>query len=236
MDLSRRTTIAFGASLCWASCAFAGDVEGLVQVNGPVPEATMVTIEAKSNEYPIEGCGERTKPSQRLLVDASGGLQNAVVWLDGLQERGPTLQRYVLDQQACMFVPHVLVVPKGAELVIRTSDPVVHNVRIFDGRTMLMHEWQKPHSGELAWTFEQPGRYLVRCGVHQWMHAWVIVAEHQYYAISDQAGRFTIPDVPDGTYVMRVWHETLGETQQPLKVRGALAGVTIRINGERGKT
>lgn len=214
--------------------AAAGELTGVVRLTGPVPEPEMLTIEAKTGDHSTEGCGTHT-PSPKLLVDASGGVQHAVVWLEGApaaaynRRVGPA----ALDQQHCVFTPHVLMVSPGEQVAIRNSDPVRHNVRIFREAMMLMHEWQTAGAPELGWRFEEPGRYLVRCGVHPWMYAWVIVPAHNAYALTDATGVFQIPSVPPGRYTLRVWHETLGELEEPVRVGDTQPVVTMEFEHGR---
>jgi hypothetical protein len=35
----------------------------------------------------------------------------------------------------------------------------------------------------------------------------VVVTDSSHYAVSDKSGRFFIPNVPAGRYVVNVWHE-----------------------------
>jgi hypothetical protein len=49
-----------------------------------------------------------------------------------------------------------------------------------------------------------------KCDVHAWMAAYVGVMTHPYFAVSDDAGRFTIPDLPPGQYTLEAWHEKFG--------------------------
>jgi len=221
-----------------AVVAEAGEIRGTVQLDGVSPAPTTVTIESTSEHHPIEGCGALTKRSPQLLVDVHGGVQNAVIWIEAPGSLNGQTQEAVrvLDQQECVFEPHVVLLPVGSSLAIKNSDPVLHNVRIFQERTMLMHEWQQPRGADLSWRFDEPGRFLVRCGVHAWMYAWVIVAGHRYYAVTDHTGAFFIPEVPEGSYTLRVWHETLGEQQQPLAVTTRRTAVTVRMAHKGGST
>jgi len=221
-----------------AVVAEAGEIRGTVQLDGVSPAPTTVTIESTSERHPIEGCGALTKRSPGLLVDHQGGVQNAVVWVEiptGPHEPVEGVMR-ILDQRECVFEPHVILLPVGGMLAVRNSDPILHNVRIFQERTMLMHEWQQPQGPDLAWRFDAPGRYLVRCGIHSWMYAWIVVADHRYHAVTDHAGAFTLPDVPEGSYALHVWHETLGEQSQPVTVTPGRSVVTVRTAYERGST
>ena len=39
--------------------------------------------------------------------------------------------------------------------------------------------------------------------------------EHPYFAVTDENGRFSIPQLPAGTFTLEIWHERLGtQTQQ----------------------
>lgn len=218
--------------------AFAGEVTGRVLLEGKPPAPVVVEAKPKKEGEALEGCGALHKISPRLLVSPGGGVSHAVVWLEGeappgggtfLDKNGgegvasvPAEGKEVLlDQKACQFEPHVLVVPQGGRVAIRNSDPVLHNVRIFDPTPeiprMLMHEWQKVKAPDIHWAFEKPGRYLVRCGVHLWMYAWVVVAPHAAYGVTDPEGLFRISGVPPGRYTLHVWHETLGEMELPVE-------------------
>ncbi len=232
MDFRQAVAVA-GAALALgiAGQAQAGQLHGVVRLDGPRPEPAVITITATSTEYSIEGCGAVTKPSQQLLVDRAGGIQNVVVWVDlpGAPREAAVDMTATLDQHACVFEPHLVVLPIGGTLVIRNSDPVLHNVRIFQARTMLMHEWQKPQDQDLTWRFTEPGRYLVRCGVHAWMYAWVVIGDPARTGVTDAAGQFTLSGIPEGRYTLHVWHETLGEREQPVTVTGEGSTVTIHV-------
>ncbi|PIQ81690.1 MAG: hypothetical protein COV76_07230 [Candidatus Omnitrophica bacterium CG11_big_fil_rev_8_21_14_0_20_64_10] len=204
--------------------AWAGEVRGSVVLPGSRPEPEQITLRAKPGAS-LEGCGPLERKSQRLRVGAEGGVAEAVIWLEsadsetvaqtsasGLPAEG------VLDQRTCAFVPHTVILPVGGRLTIRNSDSVLHNVRIFQGAAMQMHEWQKAGARDLTWEFPEAGRYIVRCGVHPWMYAWVAVLAHPHGAISDEEGRFRLPGVRPGRYRLKVWHETLGTVERPIVV------------------
>ena len=55
----------------------------------------------------------------------------------------------------------------------------------------------------------------VKCNVHAWMNAYVGVLEHPFFAVTDGTGRFSIAQLPAGTYTIEIWHERFGtQTQQ----------------------
>ena len=209
--------------LLLASPAEAVELKGQVRLDGPPPAAEKLAIEAKKGgNHSTEGCGSLLKDSQKLRVDASGGIRDAVVWLD-LPDSDPSPVRapVLIDQNQCVFEPHVVALPVGGEIAVRNSDSVIHNIRIFrEGEPdMLMHQWQKADAADIPWSFKEPGRYVVRCGVHHWMYAWVFVAPGSQTAVTDEAGRFTLAGVPEGRTTLHVWHETLGEKEIPVEVK-----------------
>lgn len=238
MDIYRASAIISLATLGFAAAAAAGEIRGTVRLDGAPPAPTALPVEPATDHHPLEGCGAFPKQSQALLTDPHGGIQNAVVWVEMPARPQEPIEKDggVLDQRECVFEPHVLLTRAGGAITIRNPDPVLHNVRIFQERMMLMHEWQPPQGPDLTWRFDEPGRYLVRCGVHSWMHAWIVVAEHGYYALTDSTGGFTIPDVPQEDIIVHAWHETLGEHQQRVTVTPGQTVITIRMVYERGST
>lgn len=233
MTVQRGVTLCLGVlwvmiiAWAWAGGVEAGEVRGVVRMEGSPPAPEVVTIEPKTGVHSTEGCGNLAKASPRLRVDPSGGVQDAVVWLAGsLEMAGEAAgeaagEVVVLDQRTCVFEPHVVVLRPGQPLAIRNSDSVLHNIRIFRGVAMLMHQWQKADAADIAWRFEQPGRYLVRCGVHPWMYAWVVVVPARAGAVTDAAGQFLLPEMPPGRWTLHVWHETLGDRAVPVQVGAA---------------
>lgn len=216
--------IAFGFTT-----AYAAELRGQVKLSGPPPEQEKVNIEPKKGIRSTQGCGSRVKDSQKLLVGPSGGVKNAVVWLDiPDKQESADFELVLIDQKQCVFEPHVAAIPAGGRIAVRNSDSVIHNVRIFEESkpSALLHQWQKADAADIPWRFAQPGRFIVRCGVHPWMYAWVFVAPGSHAAVTDSAGCFTLAGVPEGRHTLHVWHETLGTREVPVPVgpKGAEMG------------
>lgn len=216
----------------------AAEIEGRVLFDGPPPAPEKMTIKSKSKQYPIEGCGSPEKVSPKLRVAGDGGVRDVVVWLDVSAENGGKGTEgavpILMDQKECVFTPHVVVTPAGGSVAIRNSDKMIHNVRIFPEGvpSMLMHQWQKPDAADIVWQFKEPGRYVVRCGVHPWMYGWVFAAPSRSVAVTDEAGRFAVAGVPDGRHTLHLWHETLGSREVPVSVDSQRVELApIRLSG-----
>ena len=194
---------------------FAFNLEGKVKLEGPLPGPRQIEVQEK---YQGE-CGLE-KQSPKLELSPEGFVANAVVKIEGpfvTAQILPPEGNWILDQAGCEFKPHVLLIPQGAMLSILNSDGFLHNVRAFDETAEMLFNDAMPKKGQILkkW-FGLPGRFILRCGIHPWMHALVIVTEHPYYALTDEVGHFKIEGIPEGNYTLSVWHEELGEIKVPV--------------------
>ena len=48
--------------------------------------------------------------------------------------------------------------------------------------------------------------FVMQCGFHAYMESWGVAVANPYFAKTDEQGRFTMTDVPPGTYKLIVWH------------------------------
>lgn len=178
------------------------------------------------------GAARADKASEELVVGANKGIQNAVVWLVDAKGPAPTpAQKPVLDQKGCHFRPHVLVVPAGAEMDILNPDGILHNVHTFSSANAAINKAQPKFKKVLTEKFAKPEFIRVKCDVHDWMSAWIVVAAHGAYAVSDPAGAFKLENVPPGKHKVEVWHESLGKKTQEVEVKaGAATKVTFELS------
>jgi plastocyanin len=153
------------------------------------------------------------------------GLKDAVVWLQGIPEPKGAHQRLtdkllVMDQQNFFFVPHVLAVTSGQAVEFRNSDVANHGVRASSLEPRNQFNVMIPFGGRYRHRF-MTSKYPVAigCPIHTAMAAWVFVFDHRFHAVTDKAGRFTLPPVPPGRYTLRVHHPDGGlRKTQPIAV------------------
>jgi len=67
--------------------------------------------------------------------------------------------------------------------------------------------------------------------MHPEMLAYIFVGTTAYSAVVDRDGRFSIPDVPPGTWKIAIWNPRLKAAEQAVTVaRGATATARIDLN------
>lgn len=170
-------------------------------------------------------CG-RMKISPSLVFGRTGGVKDALIVVGGIRQgkKWSMNTRPVLDQKSCEYEPHVILAPKGAQLEIVNSDPILHNVHAYEMKSDLRTVFNiaQPIKGQRT-AIEQtklntPGLFYAACDAgHPWMTAYIIVAEHPYYVLTDSEGNFSIDDIPEGTYTVRMWHEGIRISDRELE-------------------
>lgn len=192
-------------------------VTGRIVLDGTPPPSEVIRLDGDPKCVTLAKGEERR--TEYIVMGDNSTLQNVFVYVkDGLR---PSLYPVpttpvVLDQQRCRYVPRVLGIQVGQPLTIRNSDPLLHNVRA-EGQINQPFDVGTPIQGmEIKRTFST--REVVvpfKCNVHAWMNAYVGVLEHPFFTVSDASGRFSIAQLPPGTYTIEIWHERLGtQTQQ----------------------
>ncbi len=222
IDRVRSFLLTVGLLLATASVAAAYDevavegggvISGRVGFGGDVPAATFLPVLQNGDV-----CGERVR-DESLIVSPSGDLAGVVVELRGVAAGKPRSDvPAVLDNERCSFVPRIQALVVGQSLEIRNSDPLLHDAHAWMGSRTIFN-LGLPRWRVVSHVFDEPGLLSVDCNIlHTWMKAWIFVSEHPYIAVTDRTGRFSITDVPIGTYELRIWHETLGEKMRDVDV------------------
>lgn len=179
-----------------------------------------------------EFCGDHIAPEALSLGD-SGGIPNVVATIKNIQVGKPIdpNAQVELDNRNCQFVPHVQTAVVGSRLLIRNSDPILHNTHAFINGKRTAFNLALPIQGmEIIKKLKRPGLLSMTCDAgHTWMSAYVVVTEHPYASVTDNHGFCTLDDVPPGKYTIGAWHETLGEQTMEIEVS---AGDTVAVTFE----
>ena len=204
--------------------AWAGAIKGHVRFAGPPRPPKMVPI--TTDQYV---CG-KDKEAEDLLVSPDKGIRNAVVWLTSPPPGAkPAAQTPVtIDQKGCNFAPRVVIVPVGGTVEFLNSDRLLHNIHSQSKANQSFNRTQ-PKGRAIPITFAKPEIIKIDCDLHSWMRAWVVVAEHSFYAITGANGEFALGSVPAGTYNLSIWQETLGTVTKDVTVGEGDATVVVEM-------
>jgi plastocyanin len=222
MGLSVLALALFGAS----DPSLGASIKGKVVLVGPVPAAKKVPVTI--DQYV---CGTE-KDSGDLLVSPQKELRNAVVWLDNpppnAASPAPT-GNGEMDQNGCVFVPRVVLVPAGGTVDFLNSDRLLHNIHATPKLNVSFNRTQ-PKSRTIPVTFAKPEIVRINCDLHSWMVGWVVVTAHPFYAITGADGQFAFDGLPPGQYKLQVWHERLGTAAANVTVGNQQPGrVTVEM-------
>ena len=200
--------------------ATAGDVKGMVMLDGAAPANAAI----KMNADPV--CVKESKTPEFQETFEVGGdgksLGNVFVYVkDGLGNfvyDTPT-EAAKIDQRVCRYHPHVLGMRVGQMLEITNNDPTLHNIHALPKSNTEFNTGQPIQGMNTTHTFDKPEVMVpFKCDVHGWMNAYIGVLDHPYFAVTGNDGKFDIKTLPPGTYTIEAWHEKLCTQEQKVTI------------------
>ncbi|HUJ10415.1 MAG TPA: carboxypeptidase-like regulatory domain-containing protein [Verrucomicrobiae bacterium] len=195
------------AGIAGAAEAGHGDISGVVLSSGQAP----TTSSTETNHV----------------------VRDAIVYLAGLAVRGSKLgtnNEVIVDERDGKFVPQIQIARSGGLLILRNSDPTLHVVRIDSmsgtnsSKTLL--KAAMPYAGyekkcQLE-NFTEPTLLRITFGNGETgAPAYIAVMPHPWAALTDDQGRFTLRNVPDGEHKIYAWHEVFGTLAREVEVSGS---------------
>ena len=207
--------------------ADAGSIIGNVRFVESPPKLEPVKV-SKDQDY----CGE-TLPNETYLVDANDGLKNAVVFVEAAPPGTPAdpQKLNLIENNGCLYSPRILAMQKGERLRVRNNDPKLHIPHSYlNDKTVFM--LSLPFKNTLldaTQKIRDAGVLKLVCDTHSWMIGFVHVFDHPYFAVTDEKGSFSIPNLPAGVYTLKAWHEDAGLRSQEITVS---EGGDVRANFE----
>ena len=140
------------------------------------------------------------------IVQLNGrGAHEVIVYLEGVKGKFPTPKKPVtMVQEGKIFMPTRLPILKGSTVSLPNKDKVFHNAfSISAARPFNLGSYGPGESPSVK--FKNPGIVDIFCDMHEQMYAVIIVLEHPFFSLTDREGRYTIVDVPAGTYEVKTW-------------------------------
>jgi hypothetical protein len=228
-----------------------GTIEGTVTLDGAVPEPkgfNLITFPDPQYCGRISN-GRGWRLLHDFVVGPQGGLKDAIVLLEGVDAGKPfELSVPLVEARDCMFQPFMTIVRNGHAVEVVNMDPVMHDIQgyetsleagarvLFNTPLVMNHQHNR---GDLhAIHNHAPGKSLVgpiylnkgrrtfymQCGFHAYMESWAMAVNNPYYALTDADGKFSLEQIPAGTYQLVVWHPQTGP--------GTTKTVTVTADGK----
>lgn len=157
--------------------------------------------------------------------------RDVVVYLEGPNaqiEPRPSAGKPQLKQINQAFEPHVLGVPVGTTVDFPNGDLVYHNVFSYSKTKKFdLGYYGKGKSKQV--TFDKPGVVQVFCDIHSTMSAYVLVVDSPFVTQPDENGVYVFPDLPNGTYTLRIWHPDLGDRSVKVTVVDGVTDFDVNL-------
>jgi len=191
-----------------------GTIVGTVKWSGQLPRLAAYPI--TKDPAICDPDSHKTRDLERLIVGPQGGVANTVVFLKNISS-GKAMEmpepRRFLDQRHCRYEPHILLVPQGELLKMKSSDATLHTIHMNGAAT---YNLPFPFPNQvISRAMQSTGLVDLKCnGGHVWMNAELMVVPHPYYVVTDESGRFELNNVPSGSYEIMAWHEGWGVVRQ----------------------
>ena len=205
-------TLTIAAAWPGVTYAAGGSITGTVTFAGTAPTLKPIAMDAD----PVCAKKHATPVLNEMLVLGSGNtIGNILVYVSKGLPAGKTYPApstpVTLDQNGCMYVPHVQGIMVGQTYHILNSDGILHNIHSLPKVNSQFNKPMPPTVKETTTTFPKPEDvFQIKCDVHPWMQAYIGVFTHPFFATTKADGKFTISGLDPGTYTITAWHEKLG--------------------------
>jgi carboxypeptidase family protein len=196
-----------------------GSVTGSIKFEGEAPKFKAIAMDADAV------CASKHSGPvfpEAVVANKNGTLRNVFVYVkSGLEGKNFAVpdQPVVLDQNGCMYVPHVIGIQARQSFKVITSDNTTHNIHPMP---KVNREWnisQAPGADAIMQAFSRPEVSIpVKCNQHPWMRAYINVVSHPFYAVSGEDGTFTLKGLPPGKYTIEAVQEEYGGMTQDVTV------------------
>jgi plastocyanin len=202
----------------WKPTGNEGNITGAIAFNGEAPKPRKLQMDSD----PVCAQKNPSATSEEVVV-SDGKLANVFVYVKSGLPSGKTFEvpttEVTLDQNGCVYIPHVLGIQANQKLKITTNDATSHNIHPTPKENPEWNETQPPSSAPKFKSFTRPEVLIpVKCNQHSWMKAYIGVLSHPFYGVSAKDGTFTIKGLPPGDYVVEAYHEKYGAKTMNVKV------------------
>ena len=212
------------AVLFWPGVALAAStITGTITFDGKPPVLRPIAMDAE----PIcakKHAGHAVQP-EMLVLGNGQTMANVMVYVSKGVPAGKTYPApktpVTVDQDGCMYLPHVMGIMVGQTYRILNTDGILHNIHTLPKVNNSFNRGQPATVKEMTTTFPKAeNAFQIKCDVHPWMNAYMAVFSHPFFSVTGNDGKFTISGLDPGTYEITAWQERLGTQTAMVTVSG----------------
>ncbi len=211
--------------------------------------------------------GQGWRILQPFQVGPAGEFRDVVVYLEGIDKGKPFVEKSVpqIEAKDCLFDPFTTIVRDDQTVTVVNMDPVMHDIQAYETSKLgarvlfnvplpmnpahprnlkdrsdagLYHKHMAgPPMKQLVNLTKGRRIFVMQCGFHAYMESWGVAITNPYFAKTDEQGRFTMTDVPPGTYKLVIWHPYIRTTTEQTVTIGpkGSAEATIAVPAPTGR-
>lgn len=131
----------------------------------------------------------------------------------------PPRKRPEMNHENQQFMPRTLAVLRGTTVDFPNSDKVFHSAFSLSKSNPFDLGIYGPGREKVV-RFDNPGLVEIFCHIHEHMYAFIMVLDNPYFTTVKEDGSFLIPDIPEGTYRLRVWTPNAPVLTESVTLRG----------------
>jgi len=203
--------------------------------------------------------GQGWRILQPFQVGPAGEFREVVVYLEGIGKGKPFGDKGLpqIEAKDCLFLPFTTAVRDVQSVTVVNMDPVMHDIQAYETSHLgprVLFNVPLPMNPQHPRNFKDrsdaamyhkhmagaptkqmvnlsKGRriFVMQCGFHAYMESWGVAITNPYFAKTDEQGRFSMTDVPPGTYKLVVWHPYVRSTIEQTVTIGPKGAVEANI-------
>lgn len=124
-----------------------------------------------------------------------------------------------ITQTEQTFVPHILPIVVGSKVHFLNEDEFFHNVRSYSKDSKFTIGRRAPGISYSV-KIKKVGEINLMCDIHSHMNARILSFDTPYFCRINKDGTYAIKNLPDGKYLLKVFHPSCENQSQIISITG----------------